>query len=241
MKYLFVFLLVCLFVSCGSNNTNSEQKPISGANGNFGFYKVLCASGYSADGIFVRDWMEANKLSFHNDSINIDTTVSIVFESISPTKKLEDFLISSSGCSIGYVQNEQNKKIVDEILGKQEIKTLFEPEVRFLWGSHYEKKGLALYACWVPETGKAIINGSHIANIEQDGATVNLEMTNEGSDLWERMTEEHLGKQVAITLNNMVYCAPIIRSVIRNGISSIKLYSISEAKELVQILNSKNE
>lgn len=68
---------------------------------------------------------------------------------------------------------------------------------------------------------------------------VTLEFDNEGSELFEKITEENLGKIVAIYLDGYPITTPVVQSVISNGEAVISGdFSPDEAKVLVGRLNS---
>jgi SecD/SecF fusion protein len=120
-----------------------------------------------------------------------------------------------------------------------------------MWGAEMDyidqarkKKGWFLYACKVPENGKAKVNGSHIAKAsqgyDQQGGeiTVDLSMNDEGMDQWGRMTSENIDRLVAITMDNVVYSAPVVRGAIMSGNTQISGdFTFDEANDLAGLLN----
>ena len=126
--------------------------------------------------------------------------------------------------AIGYAKNDQDKAKISTILNRSDIKAQFDAQLRFMWGAEKEyvdqdkkKKGWYLYACRVPENGKAKVNGSHISKASQGydqmngDITVDLSMNDEGIEQWGRMTSENVGRIVAISMDNVVYSAPVVR------------------------------
>jgi SecD/SecF fusion protein len=60
-----------------------------------------------------------------------------------------------------------------------------------------------------------------------------------GAGIWKTMTEENVGKPIAIVLDNIVYSAPNVINAIPNGTSSITgSYSVDEAKDLANVLKA---
>ena len=58
-----------------------------------------------------------------------------------------------------------------------------------------------------------------------------------GTRIWAKMTEKNIGRPIAIVLDNVVYSAPFVNSVIPNGSSEISgNYSITEAQDIADIL-----
>ena len=66
-----------------------------------------------------------------------------------------------------------------------------------------------------------------------------MEMNSEGAKQWARVTQNNLGKPVAIVLDDAVYSAPRINSVIEGGRSQITgNFSVDDAKDLANVLKS---
>jgi SecD/SecF fusion protein len=66
---------------------------------------------------------------------------------------------------------------------------------------------------------------------------VQMEMKNFGATIWKKMTEENVGKPIAIVLDNIVFSAPNVINAIPNGTSSISgSYTQQEATDLANIL-----
>lgn len=150
-----------------------------------------------------------------------------------------------------YVTNDINKSKVDALLNRKDIKAQFDSQLRFMWGAEKDyvdqnkkKKGWFLYACKVPENGKAKVNGSHISKASQGydqmtgDITVDLSMNDEGVDQWGRMTSENINRRVAISMDNVVYSAPVVRGAINNGNTQISGdFTFDEANDLSGLLN----
>ena len=101
-----------------------------------------------------------------------------------------------------------------------------------------------MYACRIPENGKARVNGSHIARASQGydqvagDITVDLSMNDEGMEQWSRMTSENINRLVAITMDNVVYSAPQVRGAINQGNTQISgSFTFDEANDLAGLLN----
>ena len=67
---------------------------------------------------------------------------------------------------------------------------------------------------------------------------VNITFTSEGADLFEAITREHVGEQLAIFLDGDVMSSPVIREAIGGGSAVISgNFTPTEARDLVQNLN----
>ena len=70
-------------------------------------------------------------------------------------------------------------------------------------------------------------------------ATVQVEMSNEGSREWARITGSNINKRIAIVLDKKVHMAPVIRSQIFGGGTVIEgLDSIQEAEDIAIVLRA---
>jgi SecD/SecF fusion protein len=139
----------------------------------------------------------------------------------------------------------------DELLKRADILALFPEDLKFMWSAEPEKMddkskemGYRLYACKVPQSGKADVGGKDILKAStgydsQNGdITVDLQMTNEGADKWAKMTAENVGKFIAITMDDVVYSAPRVNQAINGGNTQISgNFSVEEAKDLAGLLN----
>ena len=70
-------------------------------------------------------------------------------------------------------------------------------------------------------------------------ATVQVEMNNEGSREWSRITGVNINKRIAIVLDRKVHMAPVIRSQIFGGGTVIEgMDSIQEAEDIAIVLRA---
>jgi protein-export membrane protein SecD len=68
---------------------------------------------------------------------------------------------------------------------------------------------------------------------------VALEFNSEGARIFEKITGENVGKQLAVVLDNTVYSAPVIRDRISGGKAVIEGgFSLDEAKDLAGVLRA---
>jgi len=164
-------------------------------------------------------------------------------------ESLEQLLIPGGGFQIGFASSDNKNKVLD-ILRRSDIAI---PNVKFMFSEEtyeFDQKGggkvdmHALYACKVPVdgpklTGKDIASASDGFDSETGEITVNLQMTDEGSEKWAQMTTENHKRVVAITLDDVVYSAPNVNEPIRGGNTQISgSFSIEEAKALAGLLNA---
>jgi SecD/SecF fusion protein len=221
-----------------------------------------------AANISLRDEVNVDELLAETDSTSTDST------KVDSLKKSDETLslTSNGGQKKGLAQllqsrgnldfemgfafaddkpENNDKAKIDEILKRKDLMSVFPPDLKFMWSAQPEevsekikKKAYILYACRVPEGGKARVNGSHIDKAQtgydqRDGKiTVNLEMTPDGADEWGRMTSENKDRIVAITMDNVVYSAPRVINAITTGSTQISgNFTFEEAEDLAGLLN----
>ena len=136
---------------------------------------------------------------------------------------------------------------VTEYLARPEVKQLFPADVRFLWAVKGDDKIDGRYHLYAikADDGKPKLDGSAIVeaseHYQQHGADaeVSMVMNSDAAQRWSRLTGENIGKCVAIVLDGAVYSAPVVRSKIDKGISSISgSFTIQEAQDLANVLES---
>lgn len=168
---------------------------------------------------------------------------------VSKQTGLLTILTGGGGATIG-LSTLENKEKIDKILAREDIKRLWPEGLKFMWSANAESTGggkvrtYQLFAVKIPQNGKAKVGGSDIStsNVSIDptyGAiTVNVTMTGSGSEKWAEMTGDNVGKSVAITMDDVVYSAPVVRGVINGGSTEISgNFTREEAENLSGLLN----
>ncbi len=219
-------------------------------------------------------WQEASRLSKLNEvslddlalttdttadttAVNADTAAATETTTSTETtgamaskKALAELVVPVGGYAIGYV-NANDKATVDAILRRKDVKSVFPQDIQFMWSAKPEsvdnkskKTAYFLYACRIPDTGKARVRGEHVSSAKVDydqtdgSIIVSLGMTNEGADEWGRMTTENKDRIIAITMDSVVYSAPRVINPILNGNTQISgSFTFQEAEDLAGLLN----
>ena len=165
-------------------------------------------------------------------------------------KGLGELVQSAGQYAVGYIKPE-NKAQVEQMLRRDDILAVFPPDLAFMWSAEAESVGakskdlaFTLYAIKIPENGKAMVGGTDIKSantgFEQSTSliTVNLSMTENGSEKWGQMTSDNVGRIIAITMDSLVYSAPRVNGAITGGSTQISgNFTIDEAKDLSGLLN----
>jgi SecD/SecF fusion protein len=95
------------------------------------------------------------------------------------------------------------------------------------------KKDLPVLDGGVINDARADVNGMN------GEVMVEMRMNGIGAKKWKQITSTNIGKCFAISLDNVVYSAPVIQSEIPNGISSITgSFTMEEAKDLANVLKT---
>ncbi len=167
-------------------------------------------------------------------------------------ESLLDLIVPLNGAEdsrIAYV-SPTNKSKVNAILDRSDlaipgVKFMFSDQTVEIKMNDGKKEQMHfMYAIKIPQdgaklTGKDVENASDGFDAETGEITVNLKMTDEGAEKWAQMTTENVGRQVAITLDNVVYSAPNVINPIRDGNTQISGgFSIEEAQSLAGLLNA---
>lgn len=129
-----------------------------------------------------------------------------------------------------------------------EYKSMFPADAVFAFGAvTKDKKGksasrVPLYALKTFGRSAAKLEGDAITDARQDydqfgKVEIRMEMNKAGANIWKKMTEENVGKPIAIVLDNIVQSAPNVIGAIPDGTSSITgSYTADEAADLSRIL-----
>ncbi|MFI3328186.1 MAG: protein translocase subunit SecDF [Rikenellaceae bacterium] len=154
----------------------------------------------------------------------------------------------AGGAIVGAAAQADTAKI-DEYLAMPSVRALLPNDVTFKWGikgDSYADGRYMLYAIKSDRMdGRAPLDGGVVTDAREMysemGATaeVSMSMNAEGVQEWGRLTGDNIGKCIAIVLDGYVYSAPVVRSKIEGGNSSISGdFSIQEAKDLANVLKS---
>ena len=146
--------------------------------------------------------------------------------------------------------NIRDTATVNKYLSMREIRALLPANMtytKFLWDAKSDPKTniIQLYAVKSNREDEAPIQGDVITDarqvFDQLGANpeVSMEMNSTGTKQWAKMTEENVGKFVAVVLDNYVYSAPRVNEPIPTGRTSISgRFTVEEAQDLANALKS---
>lgn len=141
---------------------------------------------------------------------------------------------------------EENKGRVSRILQRPEIKRLIPSDMAFVWSARNEfiaegKKYFTLYALkkTAELTGGVIVDARETIDPSSNKPIVQMEMNNEGSRDWARITGSNVGKRIAILMDNACFSAPVVQTKIIGGNSQITgMANVDEARLLAIVLRA---
>jgi protein-export membrane protein SecD len=138
----------------------------------------------------------------------------------------------------------------DRIIAREDVSELIPKDVRLHWGTKIflpdgrEFRQLFLLERESEMTGELLSNAEATIGSGNDPRLanqpiVNLTMTDDGDDVFERITGRHVGERLAIVLDGVVKSAPVIRQRISGGRAQIEgIDSMNEANDLAIILRA---
>ncbi|MBI3135266.1 MAG: protein translocase subunit SecDF [Bacteroidetes bacterium] len=158
----------------------------------------------------------------------------------------------SEGSVVGFAST-RDTAVLNPRLNHPKFKEFMPEDLVFMWESKemldenkVETGLIRLHAIKVPAAG-AEVNGEDIdragySTNPQDPSEVRvtMSMTQIGTDKWAEMTGRNIGKQIAITMDNMVYSAPVVQGKMTDGYSEITgpTIDLKEGAELSGLLNA---
>lgn len=151
------------------------------------------------------------------------------------------------GSAVGYAQ-VADTSILNSRLNHPVFKENFPEDLVLMWSAkellddNKQETGLLyLYAIKTPADGAPVdgedIDNSYVRNDYGKNSVV-MRMTPEGSEKWGELTAKNLEKQVAITMDNLVFSAPVVQEKMTDNASITGSFSVEEAKDLSGLLNA---
>ncbi|WP_300885579.1 protein translocase subunit SecD, partial [uncultured Duncaniella sp.] len=173
-------------------------------------------------------------------------------------KGLFDYFVQVGGPTITVGSAiDTSRDTIDAILASPVAKGIIPANIKLAWefkpqtvqidDSVRGKRNVNIYQLVALKTanGKPALSGDVITSATSDydamqgGNYVSMNMKPDAARQWARITAANLNKQVAIVLDNQVYSAPNVNSVIEGGRSQITgNFTTDEAKDLANVLKS---
>ena len=138
--------------------------------------------------------------------------------------------------------NEVDTSQINTYLAMDEIKVLIPDDMTFAWSYKSREDNERVYELITlksPVLGGEVVTDARQDFDQQGKAEVSMGMNVEGAKDWATITENNVGRHVAIVLDNLVYSFPVINQRIGGGQSSIAgNFTIDEAKDLANVLKA---
>ncbi|MFA5833422.1 MAG: protein translocase subunit SecD [Bacteroidota bacterium] len=152
---------------------------------------------------------------------------------------------NQQGNGEAYVSEHDKDKVL-KILARPDVQKLLPSDLAFYFSSKhlFISEGIKYYSLFglkkTPElTGSVVVNAQATIDPSFNQPIVTMEMNNEGSREWARITGANVNKRMAIVLDDAVFSAPNIRGKITGGRSQIEgMENIDEARLLEIILKA---
>lgn len=218
----------------GFSDTNRIETILL-AKGELGFWETY------ENGEVFQYIMEANDF-LAQESGDTSATASPLFLLLKPELAVDG--TPAPGSVIGSVLIGDTAE-VNRIFQRTEISALFPRDCRFLWSRPVQVNDVtyfALVAAKCDRSGGPVFDGSSVVNVEpkskKSGNEIVLKMNSEGARVLRNFTSYNIDRQIAITVDNIVYTHPRVLSSIENGVASITgNFTAEEINNLTIILN----
>lgn len=150
--------------------------------------------------------------------------------------------------SVMGIANVRDTAKVNSYLSMPQVKALFPSDMEFYWHSKpmaNNESFIQLHGLKASRERGAALSGRFVTDARQAfsqfgaEAEVSMSMNSEGAKRWANLTRENIGRCVAIMLDGYVVSAPVVRSEIKGGSSSISgNFTQQEAIDLANTLKS---
>jgi SecD/SecF fusion protein len=152
---------------------------------------------------------------------------------------------NQQGSGEAYV-SENDRDKVERILARKDVQNLIPSDMGFYFSSKHAfiSDGVKYYTLYglrktAELTGSVLVDARATIDPNFNKPVVSMEMDNQGSIEWARITGANVNKRMAIVLDNAVFSAPVIRGKITGGRSQIEgIENIDEARLLEIILKA---
>ena len=178
------------------------------------------------------------------DTAAADTAAAPATDTVAARRPLSAMLMDS-GEPGDFIVAEENIATVSRYLALPEVKRLLPRGVELKWANESEGVGARLYRRLYVLEDRAFMTGERLEDAQasrdqQYGQTVVLfDLNNRGGRDFERVTREHIGDRIAIVLDEKVYSAPVVQSIIRqSGQIEMGAAPLEEARDLALVLRA---
>jgi protein-export membrane protein SecD len=197
------------------------------------------SSGATADQRQLQDLVFGSR-----DSAAADSAATPAADTANARRPLSALLMDS-GEPGAFIVAEENVATVTRYLALPEVQRVMPRNVDLFWANQPEGVAARLYRRLYILQDRAFMTGERLEDAQatrdqQYGQTVvTFDLNNRGGRDFERVTREHIGDRIAIVLDQKVYSAPVVQSVIRdNGQIEMGAAPLEEARDLALVLRA---
>ena len=154
-------------------------------------------------------------------------------------------LLMDSGSEGDFIVAEENVATVTRYLALPEVQRALPRNVELRWANEPEGIGARLYRRLYVLDDRAFMTGEQLEDAQasrdqQYGQTIVLfELNRRGGRAFEETTREHIGDRIAIVLDDKVYSAPVVQSIIsESGQIEMGAAPLEEARDLALVLRA---
>ncbi len=145
-----------------------------------------------------------------------------------------------------FIAKHSDRDQINRYLRQSDVRNRIPASVTFAWSSRTEtgQSGEELNVLYAlrggePELGGKVVESARESFDEFNQPSVSMSMNSEGASRWSEVTGANVNKQIAVVLDSVVFSAPVVRSQITGGNSSIDgMSNINEARDLVNVLKA---
>lgn len=166
-----------------------------------------------------------------------------LFEVLNPAISSDGQLLRGAQVGTAHINDTA---LINQYLAMNSIRGMLPRDLKFIWSTkipYIDENYVQLYALKISSrSGEAPLTSECIVNAKAETSNypiVLMEMNAEGARIWQRLTAENIGLQIAIVLDNALYSAPFVQAEIESGKSQLTGdFTLEEASNLAAILNA---
>ncbi|MBI5470916.1 MAG: protein translocase subunit SecD [Ignavibacteriae bacterium] len=172
-----------------------------------------------------------------------DTTAADTTKALSDTTaRAHPFTSLLTGLGGDIAVSSENIDRVKRLLARDDVKRGMPPDMQVLFGAKSTiVQGVAYTPIYCVKAqaeleGGVVVNAKASIDPNTAGHVVDMEMNNEGSKDWARITGANIKKRIAIVMDNAVFSAPVVQQKIIGGRSQISGMSNLDEARLIEIV-----
>ena len=178
------------------------------------------------------------------DSASADSAAAPATDSAGARRPLTALLMNS-GEPGNFMVAEENVATVRRYLALPEVQRVMPRNADLVWANEPEGLEARLFRRLYVLEDRAFMTGERLEDAQptrspQDNQTVvQFELNRRGGRDFERVTREHIGDRIAIVLDDKVFSAPVVNSIIRqSGEIQMGAAPLEEARDLALVLRA---